>query len=142
MTELSETTTNEKIEQSLLLLSTVSNDPERPPAMVVMPPDSGKFIIGNREGFVQLAIAALKAAQGGTLPFEKEPWCAEDEMDWGVRGLKFDEYAHMHLPEKATPLQKTGRTIFGYFMVISIASIFVTGWVTACHWLYKLAGWR
>jgi hypothetical protein len=81
-------------------LEAIENDESSSPAVVLMPPDSGEFIRGNSGGFVRLAIASLRAAQGQPQTFRHEPWLGVDEQDWILQGLKPDTNAHAYLPKK------------------------------------------
>jgi hypothetical protein len=109
-----------------------------PPAAVVIPPDSGDYIFGNRAGFLRLAIASMRAAQKQDQTFQQVPWIQDD--DWMVRGLKFDEYAHLHLPEKKTKRQKMFHDSLGLLLGIAIMTNLVVGLVTIVHWIYVAFG--
>jgi hypothetical protein len=92
---------DEKIETAIALLEGEAAKSDKPPAMVVMAPDMGESILGNRAGFLRLAIAAVRASQGESQNLDMQPWVCHEDDDWQIRGLSFDEYAHMHLPEKS-----------------------------------------
>ena len=94
--------TNESINAALETLQLTEQSSAEHPAMIFFPPDSGKFIVGNRDGYVQLAIASLKAAQGSTQSFKEAPWVAEVDLDWALAGLQYDPSAHIYLPPKQT----------------------------------------
>ena len=50
----------DEITEALAILEGNENTSDHAPAMVVLPPDTDQFIIGNRGGLIHLAIAALK----------------------------------------------------------------------------------
>src|SRR5260370_41186236 len=92
---------------------------DAPTAMVVMPPDMGESILGNRGGFLRLAIATARAAQGQNQNLNKQPWVCHEDVDWQIEGLSYAEYAHIHLPEKPTKSQRTRQNAF----VLSVISL-------------------
>jgi hypothetical protein len=95
--------TNERIDAALATLEQASLGQDQPPAIVrLAPPDNSAYLLGNRDGFVQLAIASLRAARGQDQSFKKVPWICEEDLDWGLLGLKYDSSAHMSLrpPQK------------------------------------------
>ena len=124
------------IAESLSLLEKIDPAAPDPPAMIVMPPDSGDFIIGNSGGFVRLAIAALMAAQGQPQAFKNEAWVSVQDLDWGVQGLKLDPTAHIYLPPKRTRLQHIGGSLWGYCLLLLVVGVWVTGFVTILHWVW------
>jgi hypothetical protein len=89
----------ESIQNVLDTLEKIEDESPHPSAMIVMPPDVG-FISGNSSGFVKLAIASLKAAQGKAQSFKEAPWVGACEYDWMLSGLTPDENAHIYLPKK------------------------------------------
>lgn len=94
---------NKSIDAALAMLENVSLIQNEQPAVVrLAPPDNSAFLLGNRDGFVQLAIASLRAAQGQDQSFKKVPWVCEEDLDWGLLGLKYDSSAHIYLrpPQK------------------------------------------
>jgi hypothetical protein len=84
-----------EILQALALLEKPEIDVAHPPAVVVMPPDSGDFILGNRDGFVRLAVASPKADRGEAQSFKDKDWVRIEDLDWGISGLKPDPSAHI-----------------------------------------------
>jgi hypothetical protein len=50
----------DEITEALAILEGNKDTSDHAPAMVVLPPDSDQFIIGNRSGLIHLAIAPLK----------------------------------------------------------------------------------
>jgi hypothetical protein len=133
---------SDEVDQALCLLNSANADATQPPAIVILPPDADRFIIGNKGGLLQLAIAALKAAQGEEQLFDKVPWVVEEDADWGVKGLKLDDYAHLHLPEKKSRAGQVLGRIWGYSILVAVSAIFVTGSATASHWLWGLFSHR
>ena len=127
---------DEKIETAIALLEEEAAKSDKPPAMVVMPPDMGNAILGNRGGFLRLAIAAIKAADGQNQNLDKQPWVCHEDYDWQIEGLSFDEYAHMHLPEKPTPWEKRWRNIIGILIVTFVAVCLAIGFGTILHWIF------
>jgi len=102
-----------------------------------MPPDSGKFIIGNTGGFIRLAIAALHAAQGQKQDFEGEPWFRNEDFDWTVKGLEPDDSAHVYLPPEQTRFKQIVGSIFSYMLMVLIVGCLLVGFVNIVHWLYR-----
>jgi hypothetical protein len=129
---------DEKIESAIALLEEEALKLEKPPAMVVMPPDMGESILGNRGGFIRLAVAAMKAAQGQNQNLNKQPWVCAEDFDWQIKGLSYDEYAHMHLPEKPTKWQIRRQSAIGLIVGLSLVGCFMVGFVTIIHWI---SGW-
>jgi len=119
------------------MLDAIPSDPTQPPATIVMPPDSGKFIIGNTGGFIRLAIASLKAAQGQKQDFKSEPWFRDADIDWTVKGLESDESAHVYLSPKLTRIQRIFRSIVGFLVPLLFAICLMVGVVTVVYWLYR-----
>jgi hypothetical protein len=112
------------IETALEALRKIEDVSQHPPAMIVLPPDAG-FISGNSGGFVQLAIASLKAAQGEAQSFEGQPWVgAWEQYDWMLSGLTPDENAHNYLPLK--------KNKWKYRWVLLLVSAFISIAVLAC----------
>jgi len=119
-------------------LENVQVDANRPPAVVVMPPDTGDFIIGNPEGFVRLPIAALKAARGEDQAFRKEPWWIDYELDWPLKGLKLDPSAHIYLPSTRSRPRRAWDTAWGVGAPLLAAVCLVVGLVTIVRWVIHL----
>ncbi len=103
-----------------------------------MPPDSGEFIRGNSGGFLLLAIASLKAAQGQPQSFRVEPWIGVDENDWVLRGLKPDADAHLYLPKKQRGwlFDKVVLVLFA-FVGIAVLACFIIGLDQVIHSFFK-----
>lgn len=57
-------TIHDNVEQVLVLLENIGDEESPAPAMIILPPDTGQFIIGNSAGLIKLAIASLRAAGG------------------------------------------------------------------------------
>ena len=109
---------------------------EEQAAAVLMPPDSGEFIVGNEAGFVRLAIAALKAAKGAEQRFKGEAWIGEAELDWGIAGLKPDAEAHLHLADyPSMHRQSLLERLRGYALLAAILTPFVVGFVSIVLWV-------
>jgi hypothetical protein len=125
----------EKIERAKLLLTEARDELTSVPAMIVLPPDSGDFIIGNESGFVRLAICAIEAAQGEQQSFAKEAWVSDDDLDWSVKGLKPDALAHLHLPVPPSRWQTIRNSVVGWAFLLCIVSCFVVGLGTIVHWI-------
>lgn len=124
------------IAEALARLEIIENTSDKPPAMIVLPPDSGQFIIGNSGGFVSLAIAALKAAQGEPQPFKNARWVGEQDLDWALKGLQHDPDAHIYLPPTPTIWLKTMRFIVPVFLMLCL----VIGFASVVQWGYHLVG--
>ena len=122
------------IAEALARLEIIENTSADPPAMIVLPPDSGQFIIGNSGGFVSLAIAALKAAQGEPQPFKDARWVGQKDLDWALKGLQHDPSAHIYLPPKPTIWLNILRFIVPVFLMLCLAA----GFVSVIRWGYHL----
>ncbi len=88
---------------------------------------------------MQLAIASLKAAQGETQTFKKEPWFVVQDYDYDLAGLEFDESADIYLSKPASP-NRVKRFLFqlcGMLFLLGIAAIFGLGLLTSINWLLK-----
>lgn len=125
--------TEEEIAKALALLEGPNADSDDSPAIVVLPPDSNAFVVGNRGGFVNLAVASLKAAQGKEQSFKKESWIAEDDLDWGIKGFKPDANAHTRLAELTRP-QRLGNLI-GCSVLVVVALFFIVGLIAVIRWI-------
>ncbi len=124
-----------EIEQAIDVLERALSDSDLPPAVVIQPPDSGEFILGNRNGFVCLAMACLKAAMGKVQSFENESWIVAIEHDWGLKGLQPDENAHIYLPTKLTRSQKIRRSTI-LFLIFSLIVLWLAiGLITSIRWI-------
>lgn len=99
-----------------------------------MAPESGDFILGNRDGFVRLAVASLKAAQGEAQSFRNAKWVKIEDLDWGISGLKPDSSAHIYLPEKQSRFQKLWRSVFGLLAVLLLILFILVGFITSVRW--------
>jgi hypothetical protein len=132
---------DEDLQTAIGLLEREAEQNEKTPAMVVLPPDMGDSMLGNREGFILLAVAALKAAQGQDQKFAKEPWVCHEDADWQIAGLKFDALAHMHLPEKPTKWQQRRQNASGLAIGLFLIGCFTTGVVTILHWAFRWPKW-
>jgi hypothetical protein len=91
----------ESIQAALEALEKMEDDSPHLAAIIVMAPGA-EFISGNSTGFVKLAIASLKAAQGQAQRFKGLPWVGTGDYDWMLSGLTPDENAHTYLPPKKT----------------------------------------
>lgn len=120
---------------ALEMLGSLQSDANRPPAAVVMPPGQGDFIVGNSGGFVQLAIAALRAAGGEEQLFKKESWWIDYDLDWSIKGFKPDPDAHIYLPPTKTRFQNLWRNLLGLCVVAAILTSLLVGAVTIFTWL-------
>lgn len=92
------------------------------PALVRIAPDSDCFLIGNQEGYVRLAIAALKAAKGENQSFKDEDWVSEEELDWGFKGLKYDPDAETRLRKPPSAISEAIRMSF-FLLVVAFGVI-------------------
>jgi hypothetical protein len=132
---------NEKIEAAISLLEEETLKSDSLPAMVVMPPDMGDSILGNRGGYLLLAIAAMRAAQGQNQNWKKQPWVCHEDVDWQIEGLSYDEYAHLHLPEKPTKWQRRRQNALGLFVAVFLMGCLGIGFVTIIHWSLGWPKW-
>jgi hypothetical protein len=131
---------DEVIVEALRLLDTYPpDDPTKPPAAVFCPPDRGSFLLANRDGFVKLAIASLRAGQGVQQKFDKTtPWFHSEDMDWVLTGLTPDEEAHNYLPKKETRLRQFFTWLLGVLIVAIILLGLIVGVLTVFHWIGRL----
>lgn len=130
-------TTADKAEEALVLLENIS-DENSVPAMVILPQDTGKFIIGNRAGLIKLAIASLRAARGEEYTFKDKSWVSNDDLDWAVKGLSLDPSAHLYLPTKQTRLQRLRNNFFSLSLLAAILVCMFVGFITLAHWFIKI----
>jgi len=124
-----------KIEQAINLLERTLSDSDQPSAVVIQPPDSGEFILGNRNGFVCLATLCLKAAMGKVQSFENEQWIVAVEHDWDIKGLMPDENAQTYLPIKPTRFQIIRQSTILLSILSFIACCIVVGFITIVRWI-------
>ncbi len=127
---------NEKIDAAIALLEEETLTLDKPSAMVVFAPDMGESIRGNRGGFLHLAIASAKAAQGQNQNLCEQAWVCHEDADWQIEGLIFDDLAHFHLPERPTRWQKLRQQVIGVAFVLFLGSCFVVGLGTIVHWIF------
>lgn len=126
------------VSQALSVLESTIGNSANPPAIIVLPPDSGKFIVGNRDGFIRLAVASLKAAQGEEQPFKRESWVSVEDLDWGVAGLKPDDSAHIYLRTPRTRLQRLRSKVFGFVAALLLLLCLLVGFCTIVRWIFHL----
>jgi hypothetical protein len=125
-----------EIAQAIALLENI-NDYSTPPAVFLLPPDSGEFIHGNEGGFVYLAIASLRAAQGEKQSFKNAPWVGSYEFDWFMHGLCPDSEAHVYLPTKQRKLNDKILLFVAAIVGIAILACFSVGLVDIIHLMFK-----
>jgi hypothetical protein len=130
--------TQQTVKAALALLEDVKETETEPPATVILPPDSGGFIIGNAQGFVKLAMASLRAAQGEEQSFKDYPWWVDCELDWSLPGLKPDPSAHVYLPPRRDGLRHLLIKAFGYGLFFTAAICLIVGIGTIIYWLRHL----
>lgn len=128
----------ERAEAALAILEREQPDSIEPPAVVIMPPDSGDFIIGNAEGFVQLSIASLKASMGQEQQFKNCPWWVNYELDWAIPGFKPDPSAHNYMPRELTGFNLLLSKTWGYGAPLAAAVCLAVGVVTIIRWVMHL----
>ncbi|WP_263367934.1 hypothetical protein [Edaphobacter bradus] len=127
----------ERIQQALAILE------EEPlafdqPALVVMPPDSKSFLVGNQGGFLHLAIASLHAAIGEKQTFKDKPWFGVEDYDWQIAGLTPDADARIYLRSPLSKWQKLRGNILGVSIGLSILACLIVGFCTIVYWLFRL----
>ena len=126
--------TEDEIARALVLIEKAGLSSDRP-ALVVMPPDSKSFLIGNRGGLLKLAAASLRAARGEKQVFKSEPWFVVEDYDWDMAGIALDEDAHVYLPSKPTRARTVLRSIWGIGAPIAVAILLVIGLVTLISYI-------
>lgn len=132
---------DEELEQIIGQLSTLAATEDKPPAMVVVAPDQGESILGNRGGFLHLAVSALKAARGEEQKFKNAEWVCHEDIDWQIAGLKPDPLAHVYRPEKRTRFQRLRGEVFGGVLLLAVFGFLVTGWITFWNWVTRMFHW-
>ena len=132
---------DDEIETIIDRLSTLASEEEKPPAMVVVAPDMGDPILGNRGGFLHLAIASLQAARGQEQKFKDADWVYHDDADWWIQGLKPDPLAHVYIPEKQTRFQQIRGQMLGYALLFAIVGLFGAGLISVAGWIDQLWRW-
>jgi len=97
--------------------------------------DNG-LILGNRAGFLRLAILALEAAQGDNIQFKNHAWIEEE--GWRITGFTYVEAIAQ--PQLDPPFWRSPQQIFGWLFVSAIAGIFLLGLLSALgtvrHWIF------
>ncbi len=126
------------ISESLAALERIELGADDPPALIVPPAYEDPYFRGNAGGFVRLAIAALKVAQGQEQTLRNEPWVCNQDFDWGLEGLKLDPLAHLDLPPKRTHMQRRLGSLLGIGLGLCLAAIWVIGLVRTLSWIFKL----
>ncbi len=124
-----------KIEEAISLLESVVKDVERPPAMIVLPPDVG-FILGNPGGFIHLAISSLRSAQGQEQSFKDKPWVGQSDWDWILAGLKPDADAHTYLPKKKSKLRMRLQELVKYSLFLLFLFVMGAGIVSIYRFVF------
>lgn len=135
------TSPDHELEAIIARLSSMSAAEEKPPAIVVVAPDQGESILGNRGGFLHLAIAALKASQGEEQRFKDAAWVCNEDEDWEITGLKPDPLAHVYLPKQRTRFQILRESILFVVFILAVVGLLVTGWMTFWNWLTRMFHW-
>jgi hypothetical protein len=128
---------DESIEVAIKTLEQASLDSEEGPAVIRLAPDNDAYVLGNREGYLKLAIASLRAAQGNDQSFKDTPWISTEELDWGLSGLRYDSAAHTYL---RLPRTRAGRVRDKLFLLASsVLGIVILG--TFCVGLIEIISW-
>jgi hypothetical protein len=117
---------NKDIDIALSALEQAQTAAEGVPAIIRLAPDSDAYVLGNREGYIHLAIASLKAAQGSDQSFKDVPWVDTEELDWGLHGLRYDPSAHTYL----RPAETRWGKFWSAAIPLVLAVCFLVGVVT------------
>lgn len=118
---------NSAIDNALTSLEQFTSPTSSKPALVRIAPDSDCFLIGNQDGYVRLAIAALKAAKGEDQSFKGEDWVSEEELDWGFKGLKYDPDAETRLRKPPSAISEASRmSILLFVLAFAIIGAYVS----------------
>jgi hypothetical protein len=125
---------DEKIEAVLALLEEEALKSEEPPATIVMVPNHEQSILGNRGGFLRLAIATVRAAQGHSQNLDKQPWFCNEDLDWQIKGLSFDDSAHTYLPKKKTEWLRRRQNALSLALGLFLLGCLTVGFLTIVHW--------
>ena len=91
-------------------------------------------MIGNRGGYIELAMSALKAAQGSTQTFKNAKWLQVEDFDWGINGLKFDARAHVYLRLPESLFSK----IIHIVLALAFLVVLVVGVGTIGYWIFHI----
>ena len=132
------TSADDEIERIIAQISSLAAAEEKPPAMVVVAPDQGESILGNRGGFLHLAVASLKAARGEEQKFKDADWVCHEDFDWQIAGLKPEPLAHIFLPEKRNRFQILRGEILGSLLLLVVFGLLAAGVVTLWSWVSGL----
>jgi hypothetical protein len=131
-------TTRDEVEQSLTFLEQIKGEEDPAPAMIILPTDADQFIIGNRAGLIELAIVALKAAEGEEQAFKGRSWVRNDDAEPVVKGLKLDPDAHTYLALKQTQFQQLRNNVLNLSLRTVILVGTLAGLVILVLWIYKM----
>jgi hypothetical protein len=129
--------TQAEIAQAIALLENIDEDPAYPPSVILMSPDSGNFINGNAGGFVHLAIASLRAAQGEQQSFKNASWVGVDETDWILHGLTPNADAHLYRPTKRRKLNDRVALVLAAILGIAVMACFSVGLLDIVHAMFR-----
>jgi hypothetical protein len=132
---------DQSIEVAISALEQASIDSIQSPAIVRLAPDNDAYVLGNRDGYVKLAIASLRAAQGNDQSFKDTPWVSTEELDFGFSGLRYDPAAHTYLrPPRTRVGRVTDKLLLLVFSVLGIAVLgtFSVGLIHIISWFKRL----
>ncbi len=131
-------TIHDNVEQALVLLENIRDEESPAPAMIILPPDTGQFIIGNSPGLIKLAIASLRAAGGEEQTFKGKSWVSKDDLDWGINGLRLDPSAHIYLRPKQTKFQRLRNNSLSLSLLVVILICTLVGFIALACGIYKM----
>jgi len=125
---------NEKIEAAIALLEQELAQPGGPPAVVVMESDSHS-ILGNRGGYLNLALASLSAAQGQDQELGDQAWA------WEIDTLKFNADAHIDPPKRITEWHRRAKNALNLALLALILTFLIIGLLTVLRWIWGWIKW-
>jgi hypothetical protein len=124
-----------RVQQALVLLDQELLECDRP-TIVSASGESPSYLMGNRGGFVRLAIACLKAAGGERQEFRKQDWVRCQDYDWVLGGFEYDESADTYLAPDPRTKPWWKRKLGNALGLLILALVFVLigiGFISVVH---------
>jgi len=114
-------------------LQAIIDQTDEVPSVVIM---SAEFV-GNRTGYIALALAALRASRGEQIELKKEEWCSVEDLDYRITRFKYDESAHIYRPEIPSRRRRILGNLMSLGFLLVIAGLVLAGVVEVIHLLNK-----
>jgi hypothetical protein len=106
------------------------------PTPAIFPPvEPGEPIRGNETGFLCLATACLRAAQGLDQSFSEEGWLIGTAAPKEISGLEFDRMAHMDIPKPRTRGETVRASVYLVLLSLALVIPYFIGMLTSFQWL-------